>query len=80
MLGLRPQVAPSDPGAPVRSAEVLHHKPCRLSFAIVVKISQSLWGTGIALVAFSPTSGNSMQSVGIVGCPHDGFSEWLKAA
>src|SRR5215472_18098275 len=58
--------------APVRSAEVLDHRPCRPSFAIVVKISQSLWGIGVALVAFSPRSGNPMQSVGIVGCPHDG--------
>jgi hypothetical protein len=47
---------------------------------MIVKISQSLWGIGIALVAFSPTSGNSMQSVGIVGCPRNGFSEWPKAA
>ena len=58
----------------------LDHEPWRPSFAIVVYISQSLWGTGAALVAFSRISGNSMRSVGIVGCPHDGSSEWPKAA
>jgi hypothetical protein len=60
----------------VCSAEVLDHKPWRPSFAIVVEISQSLWGTGLVLVAFSHTSSNFMRSIGIDGCPHDGSSEW----
>jgi hypothetical protein len=53
--------------APRSVSEVLDHKPCQPSFAIVGKISQSLRSIGIASVAFSPISGNSMQSVGIVG-------------
>lgn len=31
----------------------LHHKPCRIGFAIIVQISQSLRGIGGTLVAFS---------------------------
>src|SRR5215471_3542122 len=43
-------------------------------------ISQSLWGTVIALVAFLYIRNNSMRSVGIVRCPHDGSSEGPQAA
>ena len=45
----------------------LDHKPCRIGFAIIVKISQSLRGTGGTLVAFSQISSNSMRSVTIIG-------------
>lgn len=38
-------------------------------------ISQSLRGTGIALMAFSLITSNSRRSVGR-GCSHDGSSEW----
>ena len=56
-----------DPSDRVRSVGVLDRKPWRLSFAIIVEISQSLWDIGIAPVAFLPISGNSMRSVGKVG-------------
>ena len=45
----------------------LDHKPCRIGFAIIVQISQSLRGTGGTLVAFSQTSSNSMRSATIIG-------------
>ena len=44
-----------------------HHKPCRIGFAIIVQINQSLRGTGGTLVAFSQISSNSMRSVTIIG-------------
>ena len=45
----------------------LDHKPCRIGFAIIVRINQSLRGTGGTLVAFSQISSNSMRSVTIIG-------------
>lgn len=44
----------------------LDHKPCRIGFAIIVQINQSLRGTGGTLVAFSQISSNSMRSVTII--------------
>jgi hypothetical protein len=45
----------------------LDYKPCRIGFAIIVQINQSLRGTGGTLVAFSQISSNSMRSVTIIG-------------
>src|SRR5262249_24066309 len=45
------------PTTRVRSAEVLNHESWRLSFAIVINISQSLWDVGMALGTFSRISG-----------------------
>ena len=38
---------------PHSSGGSLDHKPCRIGFAIIVQINQSLRGTGGTLVAFS---------------------------
>jgi hypothetical protein len=45
----------------------LDHKPCRIGFAIIVQINQSLQGTGGILVAFSQISSNSMRSLALIG-------------
>ena len=45
----------------------LDHKPCRIGFAIIVQINQSLRGTGGTLVAFSQISSNSIRSVTRIG-------------
>ena len=45
----------------------LDHKPCRIGFAIIVQISQSLRGTGGTLVACSQISSNLMRGVTIIG-------------
>ena len=48
----------------------LDHKPCRIGFAIIVQINQSLRGTGGTLVAFSRISFDAERHHNwIVVCP-----------
>src|SRR5262245_41819991 len=59
------ELAPCDP-ATASCGGSLDHKPCRIGFASIVQISQSLRGTGGTLVAFSQISSNSMRSLTII--------------
>jgi hypothetical protein len=45
----------------------LDQTPHRIGFAIIVRINQSLRGTGGTLMAFSQISSNSIRSVTIIG-------------
>ena len=65
-LGRILEFARCDP-ATASSGGSLDHKPCRIGFAIIVQLNQSLQGTGGTLVAFSQISSNSMRRVTL--CP-----------